>query len=888
MSTYTDLHNRLKENLTILRFPGNKEKDGLCPQRVILVNPENQFYGTFNGQMNITEGTLSGLKIVGGKIEGADVTDANFNGVSLQELTSNVSKIEQGIQDLDNDLKTLSGSHTQLSNSVTQALADLDSGIEQKINDIVDQLTGSSQSASKEISALSRQLSDLNDNLHTLSSNIVDAVIYRGTLALDRKVYTKPYEVLQSVCGGRCCLIDEAQQGDLYSNGWMWRVAFNRVSELSDPSIIEVEVKDTDTSSKITLTEGDFIILKNVRQHQTVLSDITLYDLNIINAQDRDVVKIQTLNDISSFLMDHIDGVQDTLETQLELSSGQLESLIDNINLSVSDLQDRVTSDYVDKHEAEIEKLSVTGALEAFGPTTISNSLFVDDDYTTSSGTKVQISEDGIIAKTHSGIEVEADDDITIKNTEDIHVIGNQLDIITERGLETLSVNGKSLQSTLDELASKKFDISSASDLSTSILQIVDDADYITDLSLAYDKNAKQLVLSAIPSRSFSVDVEQFSTGEELISSISAQLTTLIGQETSAREAEITLLNNNIPSISSFYQDGIAIAGISSEASGTYSIYAPKLSIETSTSGISIATIHYGDQSTTIFAPLSDMSVDISGLVTEDDFKLSIGNLTSNDISTYQAIVQLSDGANLSNYYEKTETSSSSEISTKFNDYYTSAETISAIEKAISNITVEYDLSELSDYLPLSGGTMKGDIELGGNASNFENSHAITFENGKIILADGCGNGPGLGFMHNDGPDKVEGRYLFNDMGAESSPVEIDKDSYEVVRSKDVYAALSNYASLSDVPTIEVSSIYGQSEPGTTKIASISVNGNETGIYAKESQGDSQLRQDILNALSGLPNVNQLDVDSGISEIQTATLSIHMILSNLYDVLKNG
>jgi hypothetical protein len=40
MSTYTDLHNRIKENLTILRKPGSKD-DGMSPQKVILVNPEN-------------------------------------------------------------------------------------------------------------------------------------------------------------------------------------------------------------------------------------------------------------------------------------------------------------------------------------------------------------------------------------------------------------------------------------------------------------------------------------------------------------------------------------------------------------------------------------------------------------------------------------------------------------------------------------------------------------------------------------------------------------------------------------------------------------------------------------------------------------------------------
>ena len=77
MSTYTDLHNRIKENLTILRKPGSKD-DGMSPQKVILVNPENQFYGTFNGNMNITGGVLSDLSIIGGEIRGTAIKDACF------------------------------------------------------------------------------------------------------------------------------------------------------------------------------------------------------------------------------------------------------------------------------------------------------------------------------------------------------------------------------------------------------------------------------------------------------------------------------------------------------------------------------------------------------------------------------------------------------------------------------------------------------------------------------------------------------------------------------------------------------------------------------------------------------------------------------------------
>lgn len=97
MSTYTDLHNRIKENLTILRRPGSKS-DGMSPQKVILINPENQFYGTFNGKMNITGGILSGLTIVDSELSGVELAGATVDGESLSELKTMVETNTQAIE----------------------------------------------------------------------------------------------------------------------------------------------------------------------------------------------------------------------------------------------------------------------------------------------------------------------------------------------------------------------------------------------------------------------------------------------------------------------------------------------------------------------------------------------------------------------------------------------------------------------------------------------------------------------------------------------------------------------------------------------------------------------------------------------------------------------
>lgn len=74
MSTYTDCHIRVRENLTLQRFPGNP-CDGITQQRAIFANPENQYYGTFIGELTATGGALlSNAMIINAQIDGADIS----------------------------------------------------------------------------------------------------------------------------------------------------------------------------------------------------------------------------------------------------------------------------------------------------------------------------------------------------------------------------------------------------------------------------------------------------------------------------------------------------------------------------------------------------------------------------------------------------------------------------------------------------------------------------------------------------------------------------------------------------------------------------------------------------------------------------------------------
>ena len=65
MSTYTDLHNKIKENLTV----GYSPDDRITTQKVRFYNEGNEYWGTFKGtlraeQVDLAGGQLSGVKIV--------------------------------------------------------------------------------------------------------------------------------------------------------------------------------------------------------------------------------------------------------------------------------------------------------------------------------------------------------------------------------------------------------------------------------------------------------------------------------------------------------------------------------------------------------------------------------------------------------------------------------------------------------------------------------------------------------------------------------------------------------------------------------------------------------------------------------------------------------
>ena len=157
MSTYTDLHTRRRENLTILRKPGTPE-DGITPQRVIFANPENIYEGTFKGKIEATGVSFTSVDLTDVTINGGKIKDATIYSdgreMSIVELTSNVSDISGK---LDDAIKNITSAQISCSN------------LDKRINDLI-----SGESGVENISAVVVDtISDVVDNrLSSLSSEL--------------------------------------------------------------------------------------------------------------------------------------------------------------------------------------------------------------------------------------------------------------------------------------------------------------------------------------------------------------------------------------------------------------------------------------------------------------------------------------------------------------------------------------------------------------------------------------------------------------------------------------------------------------------------------------------------------------------------------------------
>ena len=101
MSTYTDLHTRNKENITVFRMPGNPF-DGMTSQKVNFANPENVYNGKFIGDLSIAGGSFNNVEISGCTIVDAVLENATFKygnlSVTVKQLTTDYSELTEEVK----------------------------------------------------------------------------------------------------------------------------------------------------------------------------------------------------------------------------------------------------------------------------------------------------------------------------------------------------------------------------------------------------------------------------------------------------------------------------------------------------------------------------------------------------------------------------------------------------------------------------------------------------------------------------------------------------------------------------------------------------------------------------------------------------------------------
>lgn len=111
MSTYTDLHNKIKENITV----GYSPDDRITTQQVRFYNTKNEYWGTFRGDfaaenVDVNGGTLKNLTIVDSTLSNVSWPGGvNFDefGAHLHSLSSQViSILDQKLPDVHRELDT--------------------------------------------------------------------------------------------------------------------------------------------------------------------------------------------------------------------------------------------------------------------------------------------------------------------------------------------------------------------------------------------------------------------------------------------------------------------------------------------------------------------------------------------------------------------------------------------------------------------------------------------------------------------------------------------------------------------------------------------------------------------------------------------------------------
>lgn len=340
MSTYTDQLNRRKENVQILRMPGNVD-DGITPQRLKLINPENEYYGKFFGEFSTTSVDLSNVAIYDSKIMKSELHDVTLYSsgrvLDLNDVADELSEIQQHLSD-DVD-PGISG----LGKAILSAEKRLDHGLSCISSELSACSSDISVETKRRINQLSSELSTAHDWLSVSLST--DISVGLGSLSGDLTSYiNNQITDLQTGAAAQLEAIEKINKqidditsdvNDVVEGGVVWRQALtadidhipSTLSDLFEMNGIgagevlkrgwqykfKTQKTGTFTGDGIRLQDGDFLIIIE----KTEVSNIVSGDVETIDSVDPETVLRPELKDVSSWILSNDEELSTALSCRL-------------------------------------------------------------------------------------------------------------------------------------------------------------------------------------------------------------------------------------------------------------------------------------------------------------------------------------------------------------------------------------------------------------------------------------------------------------------------------------------------------------------------------------------------------------------------------------------
>ncbi len=175
MSTYTDLHNRVKENIAV------DYNNRITSQRVRFLNEQNEFLGTLRGNVsaeniNIMGGTLSGVTLQDAILSGqVTINDDEGNAIDLVKVGADIIQLSTDLDETNQRLQEIDQNVQYLSTELVQVALSLSAGYTGDISNVVVQLTQQDANISTLLCTyINNEASARTSNDNSLSDAITD------------------------------------------------------------------------------------------------------------------------------------------------------------------------------------------------------------------------------------------------------------------------------------------------------------------------------------------------------------------------------------------------------------------------------------------------------------------------------------------------------------------------------------------------------------------------------------------------------------------------------------------------------------------------------------------------------------------------------------------